>query len=102
MKRRYLIVFAVLVVATVTTVGVAVLHLRPAVAVAAALAVASIKAALVALFFMHLARERRAISALVLVAGFLLVALIGLVVLTDRTQVVRRDVPTVERTSHAP
>ncbi len=90
-QRPYLVVFALLVAATLATVGVWGLHLRFALAVGAAMAVASVKAALVALFFMHLRRERRLVYGLVLLAGFLVAALIGLVALTDRTQLARPD-----------
>jgi cytochrome c oxidase subunit 4 len=96
MKRPYLVVFAVfagLVVATIVTVAVAAWHLPAGPAAAVALAVASVKASLVALFFMHLRRERRVVYGVVLLAGVLLVAMMGLVAVTERTQVARPVAP---------
>ena len=59
--RTYLVVFAALAALTVLTVAVSYLDLEPAAAVAVALVIASFKASLVAMFFMHLIDERRAI-----------------------------------------
>jgi cytochrome c oxidase subunit 4 len=61
--RVYISVFAALMVLTIITVGVAQLHLPIGLAVTVALCVAIIKGSLVALFFMHLSNERRAIYA---------------------------------------
>ena len=69
--RVYIGVFAALMVLTIITVGVAQLHLPVGLAVTVALFVAIIKGSLVALFFMHLSNERRAIYAtLVLTVAF--------------------------------
>jgi cytochrome c oxidase subunit 4 len=56
--RGYLIVFATLLVLTVVTVGVASLKLGEATTVAVAISIATLKAALVAMFFMHLKGEK--------------------------------------------
>jgi caa(3)-type oxidase subunit IV len=61
--RVYIGVFVALMVLTVVTVGVAQLHLPVGLAITVALFVAMIKGSLVALFFMHLSNERRAIYA---------------------------------------
>jgi cytochrome c oxidase subunit 4 len=69
--RVYIGVFVALMVLTVVTVAVAQLHLPVGLAVTVALAVAIVKGSLVALFFMHLSNERRAIYAtLVLTVAF--------------------------------
>jgi cytochrome c oxidase subunit 4 len=59
--RTYIIVFATLLVLTFVTVAVSYLHLSVGPAVAVALVVATFKASLVALFFMHLISERQVI-----------------------------------------
>jgi cytochrome c oxidase subunit IV len=69
--RVYIGVFVALMVLTVITVGVAQFHLPTPLAITVALFVAIIKGSLVALFFMHLSNERRAIYAtLVLTVAF--------------------------------
>ena len=59
--RTYIIVFATLLTLTFITVAVSYLHLEVHEAVAVALVIATIKASLVALFFMHLISEEKAI-----------------------------------------
>lgn len=54
-------VFSTLMVLTLVTVAISYVHLDTPSAIAVALIVASVKASLVALFFMHLISERRAI-----------------------------------------
>jgi cytochrome c oxidase subunit IV len=56
--RIYMIVFGSLMVLTLITVAVSYLHLALAPAVALALVVATVKASLVALYFMHLSHEK--------------------------------------------
>ena len=57
--RVYLMVFGALLVLTAATVGAWKLHfLTPGAAIALALAIALCKAALVALYFMHLSAEK--------------------------------------------
>ena len=56
--RPYLMVFATLLVLTVITVGVASLNLRESTTVLVAVSIATIKASLVAMFFMHLKGEK--------------------------------------------
>jgi cytochrome c oxidase subunit 4 len=59
--RTYMVVFASLAGLTVVTVAISYLHLPTPTAIALALIVATIKAGLVALYFMHLISEERAI-----------------------------------------
>ena|SRR5687767_4599426 len=56
--RGYLMVFAALMVLTVVTVAVASLNLGEGTTVLVAITIATIKAALVAMFFMHLKGEK--------------------------------------------
>lgn len=75
--RTYIIVFATLLVLTAVTVAVSYLHLSIGPAVAVALVVASFKASLVALFFMHLISERQVILMILgLTVAFAVVLLI--------------------------
>ena len=59
--KTYFMVFGALMVLTIVTVGVSYLHLETHEAIAAALFIATIKASMVALFFMHLNHERELI-----------------------------------------
>jgi len=58
-KRKYLIIFFVLAVLTVVTVAVSRMHLPHAMAIGVGLLIATVKASLVAAFFMHLITERK-------------------------------------------
>ena len=68
--RRYLMVFLALACLTAITVAIAYQHFQPPVAIAAALIVASIKAFLVAGYFMHLLSERKLIYAVLAITVF--------------------------------
>ena len=71
--RVYLMVFGALAVLTVVTVGAYYLHVPIHLAITIALLIASVKASLVALFFMHLKGEVRAVMwTLMLTAVFFL------------------------------
>lgn len=59
--RTYLMVFGALLLLTLITVGVSYLHLPHTEAVILAIAIATLKAGLVAAFFMHLKGERKII-----------------------------------------
>jgi cytochrome c oxidase subunit 4 len=75
--RVYLIVFGALAVLTVVTVGASYVTVAFPLAVAIALLIASVKASLVACYFMHLISERRLIyGVLVLTVLFLIVMLL--------------------------
>ncbi len=67
--KTYVVVFAVLAALTVITVAISYLDLSTPVAIAVALLVASTKAGLVALFFMHLIDEKKIIYALLALAA---------------------------------
>ena len=68
--KIYLRVFLALAILTVLTVGVSYLKLPLALAIAVALFIASIKASLVAAFFMHLSTEKRIVWSILLLAAF--------------------------------
>jgi cytochrome c oxidase subunit IV len=75
--KIYISVFVALAILTVVTVAVSYWDLALVPAVALALAIASVKSALVACFFMHLISEKQIIiSILALTAIFLLVLLV--------------------------
>jgi cytochrome c oxidase subunit 4 len=73
--RVYLVVFAVLAALTVITVGMSYLHLSTRAAVSFAMLVAVVKGTLVALYFMHLIGEQRAVYYLLGATGLFLLAL---------------------------
>ena len=71
--RVYLMVFVALAVLTVVTVAISYLHLPTALAISVAMVVATVKASLVAGYFMHLFSEEKVIVwLLILCAAFLL------------------------------
>jgi cytochrome c oxidase subunit 4 len=83
---QYVMVWAALMVLTVVTLAVWKTELSYAARVVAALSIATAKAALVAIFFMHL-REEQGIARLVLVVSALFVALlIGLTLIDNMTR----------------
>jgi cytochrome c oxidase subunit 4 len=59
--KIYLVIFGALMFATIVTVGVSYLHLAVPFAILVALVIATIKGALVALYFMHLSDEKKLI-----------------------------------------
>ncbi len=70
--RVYVMVFVALAVLTVVTVAISYLHLPTAIAILVAMVVATVKAGLVAGYFMHLLSEEKVILwLLVLCAAFL-------------------------------
>jgi cytochrome c oxidase subunit 4 len=75
--KIYIAVFVSLAFLTLVTVGVSYLHFPLLSAVAVALVIATVKGALVALFFMHLSMEKKIIySVLIFTAVFFLALLI--------------------------
>src|SRR3990172_6528257 len=76
--RKYLYVFYSLMVLTVVTVSVSYVHLPFIAALTVALIIASIKAALVAGYFMHLISERKMIYAILVLTVVFFVALMFL------------------------
>ena len=81
--RVYLVVFAALAVLTVVTVGISYLHLPTTYAVSLALVVATLKAGLVAGYFMHLVSEERVIHWLLILCAAFFAVLLGLPVVTE-------------------
>jgi cytochrome c oxidase subunit 4 len=79
--RIYITVFLALLVGTVITVGMYYVHFESmAVTITIALFIASIKAALVAGFFMHLISERKAIYAILAATVFFFAGMMYLTV----------------------
>ena len=81
--RGYLAVFAALLALTAITVAVSYVHLPSTPAVALGIAIATAKAALVAMFFMHLKGEKRLIYGSLVLTGVLFAALIGLILWSE-------------------
>ena len=81
--KVYLTVFAALAVLTVVTVGISYLHLATAYAITVALVVATVKAGLVAAYFMHLITEQRVIHWVLLLCLAFFVTLMFIPVVTE-------------------
>ena len=76
--RTYLVVFAALAALTVLTVAVSYLELETGMAIGVALLIATVKGSLVAMFFMHLLDERKAIYWILLLTVVFFVVLMFL------------------------
>jgi len=77
--RVYLTIFGALLVGTVLTVGMYYVHLTSVpLTIGIALTIATVKAGLVAGYFMHLISEKKAIYATLATTAFFFVALMGL------------------------
>ena len=81
--RGYLMVFGALLVLTLVTVGVSYLDLPEAETVTVALVIATIKASLVAMFFMHLKGERPMVKWPLALTAFLFVALLSSLLMSE-------------------
>ena len=81
--RTYILVFATLLVLTMVTVAVSYLHLEVHQAIAVALLIATIKASLVALFFMHLISERQVVLLILALTATFAVVLLLLPMITN-------------------
>ena len=79
----YVVVFAALLALTLLTVAVSWLDAPPAFAVTIGLAIAAVKASLVALFFMHLIHERGMVVLTLVFAAVFCAALFGLTLWTE-------------------
>ncbi len=87
-RTVYLAVFFGLLIGTAITVGMYYVHFQKlSTTVTIALIVATVKASLVAAFFMHLSHERKTIYSTLLVTAFFLAAMMFLFIHT------RTDVP---------
>jgi cytochrome c oxidase subunit IV len=100
--RVYISVFVGLMVLTIVTVAVAQLHLPIRLAVAVALSVAIIKGSLVALFFMHLSNERRAIYAALALTFIFFIFLIAIPKWTENDNFGDKIEQKAPATEHAP
>jgi cytochrome c oxidase subunit 4 len=79
--RKYLMVFGALIVGTVITVAVSYIHFSSmALTVAVALLIASVKAFLVAGYFMHLISERKMIYGILAATTFFFIGLMYLTI----------------------
>ncbi len=76
--RVYVVVFVALAVLTVVTVAISYLHLSTPLAISVAMVVATVKASLVAGYFMHLLSEEKVILWLLLLCAAFLVFLFAL------------------------
>ena len=84
--RTYMTIGAALLVFTVITVAVNLVHLAVPLAIAVALIIATMKASMVAAFFMHLSDEKRWIyGALLLTVAFFVVLMLVPVLTTYDT-----------------
>jgi cytochrome c oxidase subunit 4 len=78
--KKYLVVFAALLIGTILTVIMYYIHIPSLViTITVALFIATIKAALVAGFFMHLISERKAIYSVLLATAFFFAAMMYLI-----------------------
>jgi cytochrome c oxidase subunit IV len=80
--RIYITVFVALMALTIITVAISYLHLPPAMAIAVALFVATIKGSLVACYFMHLLSEKKLIYAVLVITVIKFVVLLALPAIT--------------------
>ncbi|MDB6055915.1 MAG: caa(3)-type oxidase, subunit [Verrucomicrobiales bacterium] len=79
--KKYIAVFVALLVGTVITVGVSFLHIpNIALAITIALFIASVKAFLVAGWFMHLISEKKMVYSILIATVFFFVALMYLTI----------------------
>jgi len=81
--RPYLVIFATLLALTIITVAVASLKLGESTTVLVAISIATTKAALVAMFFMHLKGEKPMVFWSLGLTGVLLVTLFAFVLWTE-------------------
>ncbi len=81
--RVYVMVFSALAVLTVVTVAISYLQLPTGYAIGIAMVVATVKASLVALYFMHLISEEKVILWILVLSAAFLVALMFLPVGTE-------------------
>ena len=80
--RIYVTVFVALMALTIVTVAVSYLDLSPAMAIAVALFIATIKGSLVACYFMHLISEKKLIYAVLAITAVKFIVLLALPALT--------------------
>lgn len=83
--KIYIFVFLALAVLTVVTVWASGLHVTPTWHIIIALSIAFVKAALVALFFMHLIDEKKAIYGILVFTVVFFLVLMVITFLTERS-----------------
>jgi len=86
--RGYVAVFGALLVLTLLTVAISYVQLSTSSTIALALTIATAKAALVALFFMHLKGERPMVFWTLALTAFLFVALLAFVLWSEADHIV--------------
>lgn len=74
--KIYILIFVALAALTLVTVWASHFHVTPTMHIVIALSIATFKAALVALFFMHLSSEKRVIYGVLVFTGIFFLALI--------------------------
>ena len=79
--RIYITVFISLAILTGVTVGASYIHMNVAMTVTVALFIASVKAGLVASYFMHLISEKKLIYSVLILTGVFFIAMMFLVLL---------------------
>lgn len=79
--KTYIIIFVALLIGTLLTVGAALVDLGHAFNIALALLIASVKAFLVAGFFMHLLSEKKTIYAILICTAVFFAGLMALTVM---------------------
>ena len=89
--QGYIAVFAALLALTLVTVGMSYLRLPSGPTIALGLAIASAKAALVVLFFMHLKSEKPMVFWPLALTMFLFIALFAFVLWTEADHIVLRN-----------
>jgi len=90
--KKYMMVFGALIGGTILTVAVAWVHIESfAIAVLIGLFIATVKGALVALYFMHLSAERRLIYNVLILASIFIVVMVGLIMWTEGDQQVVKE-----------
>ena len=103
--QGYVAVFGALLALTLVTVAMSYLQLPPAPTIALGLTIASAKAALVVLFFMHLKSEKPMVFWPLALTMFLFIALFAFVLWTEADHIVLRStatIPNSQTTNHQP
>jgi cytochrome c oxidase subunit 4 len=91
--RTYIMVFVTLLALTMITVAVSYVHLEVHEAITVAILIASIKASLVALFFMHLISERQVILMILALTAAFAVVLLLLPTITNHDHITTSNMP---------
>jgi len=90
--RVYLVVFAALAVLTVVTVLASYIEVSTPLGIAIALLIATVKASLVAFYFMHLVSEKKAIYGILILTVVFLIVMLLVPLFTDTDRLVSTGV----------